>query len=223
MTIIKKKHGPIDYFLKGSDPKLLILTGMHGDESEIIHFVSAHLKKHQSTLPDFLFIPEVSPTAVKQKTRKNAWGRDVNRCFIDHPLDPEAAAVMDILKPYHFSLCLNIHEDPDLTNDFYLYDSGTMTDGQLQAYRERIRGLSILPYTGMDDPADKDLGMLVTDGYVKTHAASHKEDGFSSTWMIMHYVALRVLVPEVPGKALLTRKKALVSELFSLFAHQPLS
>ena len=218
MPIVKKQHGLIEYFFKGQNPTLLILAGMHGDECEVIDCIFDFSNEHQNSVPDFLFIPQVSPSAARKKTRKNQWGRDINRCFIDPPVDPEVVDVMAVLKPHHFSLCLNFHEDPDFQIECYLYDTAGLSEKQLKTYRSKIRSTGAVLYTGLDDPLDKDLGLSVTDGYVKTKPATFSNKaGFSSTWLTTHSIVARVVVPEIPGKATLSVKKSLVSELFSLF------
>ena len=80
---------------KGTDTKLLILSGMHGDESDVVVHVSGFVSTQAESLPDFVYIPTVSPSAIAQKTRQNYLGHDINRCFVDPIQDPEALQVIN--------------------------------------------------------------------------------------------------------------------------------
>ena len=51
---------------------LLILSGMHGDEYEVIDCVKNYLAENTG-LPHYEYISEVSPSAVSRKTRRNAF------------------------------------------------------------------------------------------------------------------------------------------------------
>ena len=69
---IDVKLGSIEnrYFLKGVKPiSLQIDTGMHGDEKEVIPVVKDILDTHLPKLKSLLYIPEISPSAVKLETR----------------------------------------------------------------------------------------------------------------------------------------------------------
>src|SRR3989344_8617189 len=86
------------YFLKGSHPKLLIHSGTHGDEYEVIDLVEKYIRRYEAKLPDFIFVPKVSPSAVAAKTRKNSQNADINRTFSTNSIDPEVRENIKILK-----------------------------------------------------------------------------------------------------------------------------
>ena len=46
-----------EYFIKGKNPKLLIHSGTHGDEFEVIDIVKKCVLKYEDKLPDFVFVP----------------------------------------------------------------------------------------------------------------------------------------------------------------------
>lgn len=214
--MITQRHGPIEYFVKGDAPRLLLLSGMHGDEYESSDCLIEYIEQHKDSLPDFLCLPRLSPSAIARKTRKNQWGRDINRQFFDNPEDEEVQAIMQILRPYQFPLSINVHEDPDRLLSFYLYDSDCLTEDQLTHLRTTISATGARLYTGIDDPEDIHLGLEVKRGYVSTpFDESHGDTGFSERWLVKRRIVKRMLVPEIPGKAPIELKKKLVEAIFS--------
>ena len=201
-----------------NDPKLLILSGMHGDEYDVISCIKRYLEKNKDTLPNYLYVAEVSPSAVAAKQRQNIFGHDVNRQFFDPPTDPEVKSFMEILTPHHFNLSLNFHEDPDLTGTFYLYDSGQLSEDQLVQLRSQIIEHGAGLHTGKDDPLDANLGFHVEKGYISTpYEVLPADAGFSWVWFAKHGITKRSLDIEIPGKASMELKHALVAVIFSFF------
>lgn len=196
--------------------KLLILSGMHGDESEVIGCVKQYLTDHP--IPDSLFIPEVSPSAVTNRTRRNFLNHDVNRSFVDPPTDSEVIAFLAKLEGKTFDLCLNFHEDPDLAQTFYLYDSAQLTDAQLLKLRSTVIEAGIGLHSGTDDPLDADLGYHVEKGYISTpYSIFPQNSGFSGGWLYRHNSIKRDIVLEIPGGAPLDIKQKLVNIVFDFF------
>jgi len=97
----------ITYWIKGKNPNLLISSGMHGDEYQVIDLVFKYLRKNYRELPDFLYIPHLSPSAVKKGTRKNKFGHDLNRSFLKRATDKEALTVKRILSKRKFTLFID--------------------------------------------------------------------------------------------------------------------
>lgn len=212
----------ITYFTHGEDPRVLLLSGMHGDEYESGNLLEAYLTQHAPSLPAFLYIPRVSPSAVKAKTRKNAYSNDINRQFTKNSTDPEAKAVMSLLGNYRFDLCVDIHEDPDRTMGFYLYDTEQMTDEELVAYRAAIHKTDAKLYTGVDDVDDEHLNLYVEKGYVSLGFEKTGETtGFSSRWLYEENRCKRSFTAEIPGKATPALKSSLIHVVISflLSAH----
>jgi hypothetical protein len=218
MPIVKKHHGPIEYVLKGQNPKLLIISGMHGNEFEVIECVKEFIYSNEKAFPDFLYIPNVSPSAVTRKTRTNMYNHDINRSFFSPPPDPEVASCIKILSQFSFDACLDFHEDPDRTREFYLYDTGVLHMPELQQLRSEVTKSGCTLYSGLDDPTDTTLGYYIVDGYVTISIdLSEPDTGFSSGWLLRHKVVKRSYTLEIPGKSDVSLKKALVSTLFSFF------
>ncbi len=196
-----------------SEPKLLILSGVHGDEREVISCVKKYLTSHKQL--QYMYIPEVSPSAVSKKTRLNAYGKDVNREFFDPPQDPEAKALMEKVSSRHFDLALDFHEDPDLEKEFYMYDSGRLPDKELALFRKKIQATGAVLLTGIDDPLDAHLGFHITEGYISTAQETLPQNaGFSATWLLTHNIVDRSFVIEIPGKASAELKQKLVDAIF---------
>lgn len=214
MDVLTQTHAGVTYFIRGKHPKLLILSGTHGDEYEVTEHITQFIDTHRQELPDYLYIPEVSPSAVALKTRRNMYNHDLNREFLDIPTDPEAIANMHIMARFRFTLCLAFHEDPDRRISFYMYDNDVLTHRQLQSYRAYVQKTGASLYTGIDDPADTKLRLHVEKGYISTPVIGTKEKGFSMRWLVEHNKAERVFNPEIPGKADGELKRKLVEAVF---------
>jgi predicted deacylase len=216
MDIQTLTHNTIEYIQKGANPQLIVLSGTHGDEHEVIEPVIEYMQRHAQELPDFVCIPRVSPSAVASQTRRNAQKHDVNRHFRDSTDDPEVRSVMEILSPLRAQLCLDVHEDADRTRGCYVYDTHTLTPDELAQVQRAIRNSGASLYTGIDDPADAHLGWHVHDGYVSMPFTKMPEEaGFSGRWLLEHQIVQRAFTLEVPGQAQMFLKRALVREVFT--------
>lgn len=207
--------GSLPYFLHGAHPSLLFLSGLHGNEYESGRIFEALLPT--LPLPDFLYIPKGSPSAVADGSRTNQYGHDLNRQFLTDTADAEAKDIMQLLAPYHFRLAIDIHEDPDRTASFYMYDSGKMSGEQLLLYRDVVRKSGARLYTGIDDFEDQHLGFRVEGGYISMPPpASDEQAGFFLFWSINRHIADRGFTLEIPGKAPFGLKKSMLETLMPL-------
>lgn len=191
----------LTYYIHGSKPRILIQSGIHGDEFEVISSIEKILNKYLDKLPDFLFIPQSSPSAIRLKTRYNQEGIDLNRSFYDGIEDEEVRTNMELVKKYKFELCFSFHEDPQLT-EFYLYDSGLFNNTKLlNELKSEIKSIGIGLFTGIDDDEDVTLGFKIEDGYLFSSAATSVSDkGFFTSWLINKGFAKHALVFEIPGR-----------------------
>lgn len=193
------------------------MSGMHGDEAQSSPLLVRYLLMHEKELPPFLCIPVVSPTATAMGTRINGQGHDINRQFYTGTKDEEASTMMELIKPYKFRVVIDLHEDPDRTSSFYLYDSGRMTEGELSDYRSLVQQTPAKLYTGIDDVVDKELGCEIDKGYyafsMEWLQNIHEDAGFSSKWIIRNGIAPRVFTLEIPGRASLEVKDALIGSI----------
>ncbi len=205
------------YLVHGENPKLLIDSGVHGDEYETIDLVSEYLQNNLDKMPDFIYIPVVSPTAVALKTRNNHLNMDVNRHFFDSSID-EVTAYAEIIKNYQFDLCVTWHED-DTKDGFYLYDSGDMEGTKLlDGLRKQVTNFGVPLFSGIDWEGDEKfetdptMGAVIKNGYVGQEKRSGSNGQFF-TWSIGAKYIKRIVNPEIPGKLDIQTKKKLV-ELF---------
>ncbi len=209
------------FFQKGANPKLLIVSGTHGDEYEIVPLVEAAVFKYRDQLPDFLYVPQVSPSALALRTRKNKDEIDVNRGFVIPPVSLEVKKLMELWEKYNFEIFLTFHEDPQFL-DFYLYDGETaenyakyrLDDKEpFRLLQQDLLAAGINLYTGVDDPEDPKLGYQVTNGYA--HWGMIVNDHSADYWLLIDTGrAKQVINPEIPGKLSLGLKEKIIEVIF---------
>jgi len=208
-------HSDFFYYQKGSNPKLLLQSGTHGDEFDVIDLVTHYIQTNQHTLPDFMYVPQVSPSAVKRKTRYNKNKSDINRIFFDSSHDEEVQKNIELLKNHTFDLCVSFHEDPVETN-FYLYDCGYTHDKPLEinGFFKKLtdKGVSLL--NGYDDVADPALGYLFKNGYKFFTNSSEKDEGMISAWLLGRKISKWCMIPEIPGLLPKNKKQLIVTIFF---------
>lgn len=205
-------------YLYGDKPELLILSGMHGDEREVIGCVKELIAEELKRFSDFLYIPEVSPSAVRRRKRTNEEGVDINRAFFDNSKSAEVKLIFKMLKGRRFHTCLDFHEDPE-SPDFYLYDAfgpDLERAETLRRLQEDIKSLGLGLLNGIDDPDDPILGNVFKDGYKyfppeKQHT---NKDGTFSSWAFSKGIIKRYLNPEIPGGISLALKRKVVEIIF---------
>lgn len=209
-----KSQTKIKYYAGGARPRLLIITGMHGDEFGAVKCVEQAVKKYLNKLPPFAFIPKASPSAVRQRTRFNQEGFDLNRNFFDDTQSNEVKTIMSIVKKYKFDLCVSFHEDPE-QEEFYCYDCGEGQDcRKINSFQQAARALGFKLFNGIDDHADPALGHQCIDGYIGIPRDFYQQDnGIFEHWAMRRGIIKRILTPEIPGKLPKNKKQQLV-ELF---------
>jgi hypothetical protein len=210
------------YFLSDDNPTLLMASGTHGDENEIVPLVEEVVWKYRDQLPPFMFIPEISPSACKLNTRKNKDGLDLNRSFTIPPPADEVKAMMDLWSRYKFGTFLNFHTDPTAT-DFYLYD-GTKDKNRrkrridntwaFKLLKKDIQSLGINLFNGIDDWEDPTLGYTVKDGYAYWPVSTKATDYTADDWLIIEAdSAKQIINPEIPGRATLEEKSVMIESI----------
>jgi len=204
------------YYLKGIKPvSFEIDTGMHGDEQGVIPSVKDVLDSHLPQLKSLLYIPEVSPSAVKLGTRTNAQGNDINRSFIEGTLDEEARLIMEIVRSCEPALCVSMHEDPER---LYIYDAGELSlegSESLATLREEVQTLGVSLLSGMDDEADAALRTVFSNGYRHFPLATQiKDKGFFGSWALSSGLAQRAITVEIPANLEPGLKNKVVDSVF---------
>lgn len=203
-------------------PAILIVSGMHGNECESADLLRHLLDTQDIVLPPYLSIFSASPSARAQKTRRNAQGNDINRQFFETTADQEATAIMDAIRYLSFRVAIDIHEDPDRTLAFYIYDTERMRTSQLMSYRHIVHTTKARLYTGIDDLEDEHLRSHIEKGYYAfrsdTNEDTDRDAGFFSKWVVKTGVAPRVFTVEIPGKAPATLKRSLLTAVIPFLA-----
>lgn len=206
----------LEYFVKGNNPKLLIHCGTHGDEFESIDIVKKYVEKYEVNLPDFVFVPVVSPSAVKSRTRFNKNGKDLNRIFFSDSTEIEVRENANILDNYKFDLMVSFHEDPE-NDSYYIYDEGLDINESVRvlAHNQKIKQLGMKLLNGVDDPNDPHLGHKFVDGYNKlVIPKDYKNNGMATVWAIAEKKTKNSLTAEIPGKLSIKQKEIIVDTFF---------
>lgn len=204
------------YYIHGENPRLLVQTGTHGDEHEVIEIVKKAIEKYENELPDFVFVPEVSPSAVAKKDRKNWAKRDMNRSFYADSDDPEVQANIEVLKSHHFDLFVSFHEDHEFDNEYYIYDVGRDKQENLLVLKHNqiLKDKGILLLNRVDAPEDPELGHVFVDGYKKFVHKQDLDHGIAG-WIMDMRIAEEYLMPEIPMKAGRETKEMVVDTFFN--------
>lgn len=205
----------INYYIHGLQPELLIFSGIHGDEFEVIGLVKKELKKRLLALPDFLYLPIVSPSAVALKTRHNKDGVDLNRHFLPGTQITEARIIMSIVSRFPVRLAVSFHEDVH-EDRFYFYDSGRLAKNKgLSKLRRCLKINQIELLNGCDDPHDECLGFEFTDGYIsRVPTRDRRPRGSLEAYLLSAKIVGRVFGVEVPGRIGLPKKRQVVAAIF---------
>lgn len=207
---------------KGEQPTLGLFSGTHGDEWQIIASVEKMVNTHLTELPNFLYLPETSPSAVSQKSRLNSEGIDLNRGFTKEPTSREVLDIMTILRPHHFKLCVDFHEDVE-DPGVYLYDTQDIEGSQVLAnFREQVSQIAPL-YSGLDDERDPSLGGHIYKGYrsmnppKKDYQGNYIYEGFLDYWALIERKTERWMTLELPTSLTPAQKDQLVEIFFQTF------
>lgn len=216
MLPTKKQLGPITYWQKGSNPELLIHSGTHGDEWSVVEPLTEYVFANVSNLPDFIFVPEVSPSAVANKTRVNGNGLDLNRNFFDQSEEAEITANLELINSFVFKKIMSFHEDIEY-EEFYLYDSHQMVAELWQDFVTKLKVIGLDVLNGLDDPNDPVLGTVFKDGYFTTADLdfSHSNSGTLSEYLAKNKSEIRYFTIEVPTRSKLEQKKAIIKLVFA--------
>ena len=201
----------------GENPKLLILSGTHGDESSTIPLIKDCLISTLPAFPNFIYVPRVSPSAVGLKTRANKDGLDVNRRFKSGAETSEVRYLEKVIGENRFSLVASFHEDTGHKH-FYLYDYVSEQEKRdiskiVGSFKGKLRKIGVELLNGIDDPADLELGYDFKDGY-RIFSGKFQADGQFEHYAILKDKAKRILVPEIPTALPPQIKKQIINILF---------
>jgi len=192
---------------------LLIHSGTHGDESGVISPVREATINFVEKLPDFVFVPKVSPSAVRRRKRENANQRDLNRSFLKNTKEKEVLANMRIASRHKFDLCVSFHQDNEISK-FYMYDSGRLDKNILNFFKRDLRKKRVDFFNGVDDPSDPTLNNKIKNGYISLARRRPIKDGTFGNWALANRRIKRMIEVEVPGRVGKRAKNAIVQSFF---------
>ena len=204
------------YYQSSRTPKLLLTSGFHGDEADVIPLLTDIIFAHKDRLPPFLFIPIASPSAVSLGTRLNKNNVDINRSYyLDSP-EEESQALMHLLSGFRFDIAYSFHEHPGETR-FYLYDMGDGKDiSKIENLKKRILALGIPLFSGVDDLEDPTLGYHIVDGHVLEDEEETIRHGFFNGYLLTADITKRHINPEIPGAISKEKKAAILQAIFDI-------
>jgi len=216
----------------GTEPTSLFITGIHGDEADIIEPLHRILKEKTATDPRVfgahLRVMEAHPKALQQHTRK-AGEVDLNRQFSAklYPDYPQAKLLADcLLEHKSVDTIFSFHEDLEEDRFYFYYQSTRDDDGAMdqtvvqlrENLTNRVEQSGIPLYEGIDDI---DLGYWVHRGFCAVSSDSLHDNTFEM-WAVQkelheHPAMKRVFLFEIPGKLPVERKEQLIRTIMDVF------
>ena len=122
---------------------LYLSAGIHGDEPAAPEALVRWAEKNSARLArmPLLIFPCINPWGLRNNTRTDSRGRDLNRMFHDdrHPV---VAAVRRVTRPHRFQIAIPMHEDYD-AQGVYIYEVQRGRHGFGEALLDRAK--KILP------------------------------------------------------------------------------
>jgi hypothetical protein len=122
----------------GDEPiRIGIFAGMHGDEPEGVHalvqFLGLLEKQAELATGYCLFVyPVTNPTGFEDRTRHSRRGKDLNREFWRHSLEPEVRLLESEIVAHSLHGIISLHTD-DTSDGFYGFAHGaTLTKSLIE-------------------------------------------------------------------------------------------
>jgi predicted deacylase len=189
--------------------RILLISGIHGDELSGPHILFEFLQKiEQCPELEFEFLPFLNPSGFLKGTRENEDGKDLNRWFFDKPKKDEpkeCSLIKEFFDSESYDFLISFHEDPEI-EDFYLYnDTNHEKDSPLiQSIFETVNSFGVEFYNGVDNDED---GMLSENGYI----GPSPTDGEATleAYLLRNEKVKEALTIEIPGLLDLEKKIAL--------------
>jgi len=193
--------------------KILLLSGIHGDEFGVILSVKKYIENNGNKLPPFIYIPQVSPSAVLRKTRNNINNIDLNRSFFDDSTDEEIEALRNKIKGISFATVFTFHEDCDRKDEFYMYSSHTINQQIFLNLKKHLTAINISLFNGIDDPTDPVLNNPIHNGLLVSPIEKEPK-GSLWPWLNKNNNVHYCIDFEIPMKASQNKKNQLICILF---------
>lgn len=192
-----------------SDKKVLVVSGLHGDEGGVIEPLFHVLQYNIDPTTTIVFIPTMCPSALKKRQRNNERGENANRIFYTNKHDPENGIVTEIVMEYApYDLVISFHEDLGYPQ-VYVYEMGKQTLAtQLVLWKTAIQKTGLHLLNGVDDPQDVELQYIFHEGY--NYTAKPQENGQFEDWVVSKKIAQQSLTIEVPSVATKIQKEEVI-------------
>ena len=214
-----------------SDPKILIVSGFHGEERGGPYALLKWLSNCDTSIfrnVDLSFIPIVNPVGFKKNSRYSIPGEKTNQGFChiekDEKRSREGEIIynnIDVLLPLAKDGYLSLHEDV-LVKEYYIYTfdkrrTASLTKGLLKAlsnhFPKPLNGLTTSGMTPGQIASSNEVEVAVANGWVN-HRNLH--DG-SLEDFFYHANVPRIAVSETPGLYTLKRRVSAGYEVIEKF------
>ncbi len=216
--ILHGKEGTTDYFYTHTKPSLLLVSGLHGDETGVVTLISDYLVENLDLLPPFIYVPLASPSAAILHTRHNSDGIDLNRSFLDIKPSLETRQLKQIVTKFGpFETLLCFHEDKEIYSSYIYADTTKSQEKNTQLWRRMLKEQNIQLYSGVDDPKDKKLGFEAIDGCIRLNMKSLTYASMLECWVVYkEFVKISITI-EVGGKLSQSNKRKVIKTSFESF------
>ncbi|MEQ1840136.1 MAG: M14 family metallocarboxypeptidase [Verrucomicrobiales bacterium] len=178
-------------------PRVYISAGIHGDEPCGPDALLRFLELHQLSCDcDWVIAPVLNPSGLRQGTRENAEGIDLNRDFFRRETG-EVCALIDwwVSQDRGCDLHLSLHEDWE-TSGLYLYEINT---GGVGSLAEKILA-SIQKIVPLESSGPVDGHELSAPGLILHDPEPDEEFGWpEAIWLARKFRVLSITF-EAPGR-----------------------
>ncbi|MDI6721043.1 MAG: M14 family metallocarboxypeptidase [Candidatus Aenigmarchaeota archaeon] len=192
---------PITAIEIGKGSKVLVATGIHGDEpaapEALIRFIES--KNAPSFLRGFhvTIFPILNPIGFAKNTRKN--GKiDLNRHYGCRRLHKENRIVEEYVKSKKYDMMISLHEDVDM-DSFYMYETGCFDAERFRdTITDDLRFLNLLRKRGFRINCDREIYGIINRGGIKIVPKDKGRNLERYLWS--RGIVKRVVCIESPGK-----------------------
>jgi hypothetical protein len=209
--------GPVlkDFLNYPQMPNILFLPQSSPSGVATAHHGHPFLKEDFDFLIEtFKLTEEETIKYARMLPRTNEAGYDLNRSFapgkISNVLEADLHRILydrHVAKYGPFAAFVDLHQDPDLSHEFYLYfhaDKNVPTPQSIFEFKEAMSKIGIAPFSGIDDTSEPDLGYFVDHGLVRNYPDEKNSDGslrhlaLKDYYLIKNGLAKMFLTIELP-------------------------
>jgi murein peptide amidase A len=175
-------------------PSIYLSAGIHGDEAGATEGLVEWAQKNTAVLRalNVLIFPCLNPWGLKNNSRRDPDGRDLNRSFHTSAV-PQIAAQMQWLTGCAFDLALNLHEDYDALGP-YIYELQRIKPYWAEILLEAA-AKHIAP-----DPRKKIEGRAARSGVVRRTITPDLMPEWPEAFVLYFQNAVRIFTIETPSE-----------------------